>query len=208
MLDLLGYQIKRAAKTCAAEASTNAGAACRREEDCGGTSKATELCQRTSPHRSRTRVRVENQLGTVHVDTLTPDRLLVPAAESLTEPVAPPDPAGHRVDHFKCYRVKSSKGEPRFTPIPAVPVTDRFQQPKLYDVVKPTRLCNPVDREGEGVENLDEQLMCYQVKLASTAPPQPKHVRVPAIFVNGDLGRRRVDTLEEDELCVPSRTTL
>jgi cysteine-rich repeat protein len=205
---LLGYRIKRAAKTCAAEAPLNAGEVCRDEDDCGGTRPSTKLCQRTPPHRPRTRVRVENQLGTIRVDTLVPDRLLVPAAASLTEPVAPPEPAGHRVDRFKCYTVKTSKGEPPFTPILAVSLADRFEQPKLYDVVKPTRLCNPVDRDGEGVENVDEQMMCYRVKLAPTAPPQPKHVPVPGIFVNGDFGRGRIAALEEDELCVPSHTDL
>jgi cysteine-rich repeat protein len=204
----LGYQIKRAAKACADVAPSNAGRACRHESDCGGTGTGAKLCQRAPSHRPRLGVRVDNALGTIRVDTVAPDRLLVPAAASVTEPVALPDPAGHEVDRFKCYTVKPSKGAAPFTPIRAVAVADAFQQPKRYDVVKPTRLCNPVDQEGAGIANLDARLLCYQVKLAPAAPPQAKHVSVPGIFVTGDFGRGRVDTLKDDELCVPSRTTL
>jgi hypothetical protein len=182
----------------------NAGAACRREKDCGGTNKVTDLCQRTPPHRPRTRIQVENQFGTIRVDTVKPDRLLVPSTKSLTEPLDPPDPAGHRVEHFKCYSIKPSQGEPPFTPILGVAVTDQLQQPKLYDVVKPTRLCNPVDKEREGVENVDEHLICYQVKLTTTRPAQVKHVPVTGIFVGNQLGRERIDTRKDEELCVPS----
>jgi cysteine-rich repeat protein len=200
---LRGYQIKRAAKVCAAGAPMNQGAACRREQDCGGTSKVTRLCERTRPAPPQTGVQIENQFGTLRVDTLEPDRLLVATAESPSDPVAPPDAADHRVDRFKCYKIAPSQGEPPFTPIRGVAVTDHFQQPGLYDVVKPTRLCNPVE-DAAGVKNPDSHLICYQVKPATTVPPQSRHVSVSGIFVNNEFGPERVDTLKEGELCVPS----
>jgi cysteine-rich repeat protein len=199
---LRSYRIKRAAKVCADGAPTNAKAPCRREKDCGG-SRTTTLCQRPAPFRRQRMVEVGNRFGTIRVDVLKPDRLLVPTTESLTEPVVSPDPAGHRVDRFKCYTIAPSRGA-SFTPIPRVAVTDRFHQSKLYDVVKPTRLCNAADQDDAGVKSVDHHLMCYQVRLATTAPPQAKHVSVPRVFVGNQFGRERVDTLREDELCVPS----
>lgn len=71
-----------------------------------------------------------------------------------------------------------------------------------------SQLCNSVDKEGEGGKNVDDVLMCYEVKSAKTAPPQSKHVPVPGIFVNNQFGRERISTLKEDELCVPSTEML
>jgi hypothetical protein len=53
-------------------------------------------------------------------------------------PIGPPDPASHHVDHYKCYTIMVSKGIPRFQLILDVPVVDQFNQPKPYDLKKPT----------------------------------------------------------------------
>ena len=85
-------------------------------------------------------------------------------------------------------------------------VGDQFTDPpKVFDLTKPTHLCTPVDKEGEGVKNPDVHLMCYQVE-----PPkwQRKHQQVLGIFVNNQLGPGQVDTLREEELCMPSNKTL
>jgi hypothetical protein len=203
-IHLRAYQIERAAKVCAPGAPTNPGAACRSEKDCGG-AKGTKLCERTIPHRPRT-IEVADRFGTIRVDTLEPDRLLLPTSQRLAGPVASPDPAAHRVDRFKCYPIEPSEGAPPFTPIPEVAVTDLFQQPKLYDVVKPTRLCNAVEVDGGGVKNADHHLLCYQVKRTTTAPRQAKHVSVAGIFLRSELAAERIDTVKEGELCVPSTT--
>ena len=201
---LRAYQIKQVTRVCGGGAPVNAGKACQSDKNCGGTGKTSALCQRPPAFRPLTMIRVDNQFGTVHVDALKPDRLLVPTTESLTDPVASPDPASHRVDRFTCFTVKPSRGAPPFTPIRGVTVTDRFQQPKRYDVVKPTRLCTPVDQDGEGIKDVDTHLLCYQVKPSPTAPPQSKHDSVAGIFVGTQFGRERVDTVKDDELCVPS----
>src|SRR5262249_55798954 len=116
--------------------------------------------------------------------------------------VPPPDPLSHDVDHFKCYQVKLSRGT-KFQVIPGVAVLDQFNQPRLFDIDKPTRLCLPVDKNGEGIKHQSAHLMCYQVK-AVKEPPQPKHVKVLGIFVNNQFGPERLDTVKEDEFCVPS----
>jgi hypothetical protein len=107
------------------------------------------------------------------------------------------------VDHFKCYKVKSSKDAPKFAPILGVAIKDQFTpEPKLFDLKKPARLCNPVDKNGEGIKSPDVHLLCYQAKPARR---QPKHVPFKGIQVNNQFGPEQLDTLREEELCVPSQ---
>ena len=97
--------------------------------------------------------------------------------------------------------MKVSKGAPRFEPISAVSVVDQFAQAKLYDLKKPTRLCTPVDKNGEGVIDASSLLLCYQAK---PGPEQPKHVKRTGLHVAHQFGVELVDTVKEEELCVPS----
>ena len=91
-------------------------------------------------HVPRTHIAVDNQFGTISVDTTALDRLLVPTAKSLADPdVLPPDPDSHDVDHYTCYKVKVTSGTAKFQPRLGVAVVDQFNQPKLYDIQKPTR---------------------------------------------------------------------
>jgi len=136
----------------------------------------------------RTNIRVTNQFGGLVVDVVKPDRLLVPTAKSLQGPVDPPDPQGHEVDHFKCYKLKARKnvclGDPavrcktdddcgqaspcvgKFPQDLQVTLEDQFTTtPRLYLLTKPAKLCAPVDKNGEGMKKPDNRLMCYQVKL-------------------------------------------
>jgi hypothetical protein len=150
-------------------------------------------------------VRVTNQFGEVLLDTLRPDRLLVPTAKSLAGPVDPPGP--NNVDHYKCYKVRKSRGAPKFKPILGVAVSDQFiaQPPKLFDLKKPTRLCTPVDKNGEGIKNPNNHLLCYQAK---PVKGQPRHQPVSPIFVNNQFGPEVVQTVKEEDLCVPSTKTV
>ena len=86
------------------------------------------------------------------------------------------------------------------------PSDDRrpFQAAKRYAVVKPTRLCTPAEKNDEPVKRSDAHLMCYQLKLAKTDPRQAKHTRRIGVRVANQLVRERVDTVKEEELCVPS----
>jgi hypothetical protein len=144
------------------------------------------------------------------LDTLQPDRLLVPTAKCIDgpgdpcpDPVAPPDPATHAVDHFKCYRVRPSRGAPRFKPILGVSVDDQFTPaPRLFDLRAPSRLCNPVDKEGEGIKIADNHLLCYQ---AIAARGQLRDPAVRGIHLSNQFGQERVDKTIAVELCVPSR---
>jgi hypothetical protein len=46
--------------------------------------------------------------------------------------------------------------------------------------------------------------MCYQVKPSLN---QPKHQKVANIHINNQFGPLRVNTIMEEELCVPSLKT-
>jgi hypothetical protein len=163
-----------------------------------------------SPHQRQTNIRVRNQFhpegSELVVDTIKPNRLLVPTAKDLNNPVEAPDNDAHNVDHYKCYKVKVSKGQPKFEPILGVSVDDQFTDgAKLFDLKTPTRLCTPVDKNGEGIKNEATHLMCYRAKPATG---QPKHVKVLGIHVNNQFGPAQLDTIKEGELCVPSEKIL
>jgi hypothetical protein len=96
----------------------------------------------------------------------------------------------------------SSSSSPKGT---QATVDDQFQTGRLYDVKKPKLLCNPVDKNGEGIEHPLDHLLCYQVK---PAKGQLKHVRVVGqIFLENQFGSGRVDTIKEDLLGVPATKT-
>ena len=149
-------------------------------------------------------VLVKNQFGEFVVDVKKPDRLLVPASKSLIEPPSAPDNSTHNVDHFLCYKIEDDDGDENNLGI-QISVVDQFNQPKLFKIRKPRRLCNPVNKNGEGVKDPKSHLMSFSVKRASG---EPKHERVQSIFVNDQFGPGRVDTKEERELWVPSTITL
>lgn len=151
------------------------------------------------PFPALTTFPVTNALGAVTVDVGKVDRLLVPAAKDVAAPVpAPETPA---IDHFRCAKVKVTKGSPRFEPVAGVPIVDQFAQPALYDLKKPTRLCRAVDKNSEGFVRLGDLLLCYQAKRAKG---QPKHERVLGVHVAHQFGLELLDTVKEEELCVPS----
>jgi hypothetical protein len=153
-------------------------------------------------HAKRVGVKVVNQFhpdtSPLSLDTNKADRLLVPTLKDLQNPVGgPPDPNSHDVDHYKCYRVKASG----FALIPGVRATDQFED-RLYHLKKPRRLCNAVDKNGEGIKSPDAHLLCYQVKRVSG---QLKHTRLSGIHVNTQFAAPlQLDSKKEDELCVPT----
>ncbi len=81
-------------------------------------------------------------------------------------------------------------------------MADQFSEvAKVFDVKGPTRLCTPVDKDGEGIQNPYAHLMCYSVKRAKG---EPRHQRMEGIWVKDQFGAKQVDTHREEELCVPS----
>jgi hypothetical protein len=124
-------------------------------------------------------------------------------------------------DHYLCYRAnvhaeEDDHGEEnddddtedqRFPRGIRVGLLDEFNQPRLFEVRRPTRLCTPAIKThgeityGADLENPSNHLTCYRVK---PVPGQGRHQRVHGILTKDQFGDLRLDSLKERELCVPS----
>ena len=153
-------------------------------------------------HVPHTNILVQNQLGFLRVDTTRADLLMVPTAKSLTGPVPPPDPQTHNVDHYKCYRVRLTTGTARFPKSVTVTATDQFGTSlRTIRLKKPRHLCNPVDKNGEGIKNPTGHLMCY------LARGTPRPARANGVNTSNQFGSEVISRGGEQEFCIPSETT-
>jgi cysteine-rich repeat protein len=146
----------------------------------------------------RVGIGVVTELGALTVDLTERDELMVPASKSLTGPVAPP--GANAGDRYRCYGLKETAGADEQD----VLVSDQFAQPKTFRIVRPTRLCLPVSKNGDDIENPLVDLMCFR---ARPAKGQPKHVPVIGISTADEFFGERLRSVREDELCVPAETT-
>jgi len=234
---LESYRINQLRRSCAADAPLNRFGSCWREADCGGVQRQTTYCRKTDRFQPVTAVQVDNAFGTVTLDLIGSGRLLVPTAKDLEGPIDAPNPEMHNLDHFKCYTARIRGSLFSLPGIRQAFVVDQFDQPKLYNILWPRRLCTPVDKNDEGIKNAGDALTCYSVwQVAKTcvagAPQnplkacrrekdcggvrgqteycqiQPRHNKVLNIHLNNQFGPERVDTKREEELCVPSQIQL
>jgi hypothetical protein len=145
---------------------------------------------------------VKNQFGEFQFDTIMPNRVSLPTATSLTGPVAEPNLELDPTDAYKCYTVKISAKTTKLPKNLQEELVDQFDQATLYNVVKPTRLCQPVSVGGSTITYPTAAVMCYQIKVAKG---ELKHIPVKGVFLrNHQFEPERVDTIKEDELCVVS----
>jgi hypothetical protein len=188
----------------------------------------------TSKHIRRVGLHIDNELGTIFLDTVKPDSLMVPTAMDPLAPPAPPDPQQHQLDHYKCYVVKTTRRTPSLPKgVQVSAAGDPFTTPaRRYLVRKPKRLCTPVDQNGEGRRNPDH-LLCYRVtpttgRCADGAPVnagggctnegncggthgattlcvrQGTFAAVPAVQAANQFGAEELDVVGENEICLPS----
>ncbi len=152
-------------------------------------------------HAKRTAL-VQNVVGTITVQTVKPSFLLVPTNTSLVAD-PPPTAPSIAVDHYKCYAVKVAKDTPKFPKGVTVSLADPFiLAPQTFAVKKPTHLCTPVDKNGEGITQAFLHQLCYAVKPPAKNPPHS------GLFVHTQFGAERLDASKEERLCVPSLATL
>jgi hypothetical protein len=141
---------------------------------------------------------VTNQFGTIKLDIVKPDVLMVPTLKTLAlpGPAGPPtDPAVP--DHFQCYKAKRSKGSPKFQKILGVKVRDQFGT-ALLDLLKPIRLCAPANKLNEDPSAPQHRfhLLCYKTKNSAFGTVQT--------FTNSQFGPVQPLLIHRRELCVPS----
>ena len=206
--DLRGLTIKAAPRRCVAMSLQHAGMACRRENDCGGTRRVTSFCTAQPKALPTAGIIVTNVLhphGELVLDAAALDRLLVPAAASLLGPIDPLDPAVHTLDAFACAKAEPRKGAAPFPKGLRLTVADQLGSPVVYELKKPSRLCAPASVAGGDVVAPTTFLLCYQAK---PAKGQVGHPPTNGIFIGDALGRERMDTVKEEELCLRSTTNL
>ncbi len=181
----------------------------------------------------QTHLRVDDPLGTLVLDAVKLDSLLVPTATNLASAPAPPVLAQHAVDHYQCYKTKIAKGTPKFPRGLEITLGDGLASARRrYLVKKPRLLCAPTDTDGGGVDHAEFQL-CYIVKLAKArcadvAPTNPgrscksesdcggtKKVTtycqkqagftpVPGAYTANQFDAERVDVRKATDLCLPA----
>lgn len=153
-------------------------------------------------HVRRVGLSVSDQFGTLTLDTIKPELLLVPSALAHLSPPPSPNPSTHNVDHFKCYKVKIPKGAPKLPSNLSPVIADAFEpQARGFRLVKPLLLCLPVDKNGEGLKNPAGLLTCYKPKLDRG---EPKHSRKEGAHISDQFGSLILNTIKETEFCVPS----
>ena len=135
---------------------------------------------------------VKNVTVSNALDSLMEDLLVVNVKKSTRLFVPTTVPGG--VDPFLCYDVKVSKDTEKFPKgLQAFAVDQRDlvnTEPKLFDIKKPKRLCNPVAL-GTGIANpLQSHLICYDAKLVKD---EPKHGKVEDFFVEDQFGPHTID---------------
>ncbi len=151
---------------------------------------------------------IVNRFGTLKLRVRTEDRLLAPTKKALgTGGVDAIVTTG--VDNFKCYDAKVAKAPSGALPFPVfapavVTVADQFGT-RTYNVTKPRRFCAPADvaSANPAAPGHATYLVCYQARLASTRPKQPKFVAT-AVSVHPAFGPEALNVTKLDEICLPS----
>ena len=151
-----------------------------------------------APFQKISNIQVENQFNHLTLEALKLDSLLVPTNKNLTGAADPVDENTLNVDHFLCYKARVQKKDDAGANLPNFPrgtqivVTDQFDQPdRQYDLLRVSRLCNPVKKTGtptflngpqrnqpkivspaNAFKHAEAHLVCYVAKLASKNVPQ------------------------------------
>ena len=107
-----------------------------------------------------------------------------------------PCPAA-RPEHFNCYKVD----ERTVLPTIFVSLVDQFTAEEDVLLRKPRELCVPVDKNGEGIVNPEDHLVCYQVFSKERVDRQ--------VLVINQFGEQELRVKwKVKRLCVPSKKVL
>ena len=116
------------------------------------------MCYKISaPPMAPIDVIVTNQFGEQALTVIRPETLCNPATKNMV-------PSDLEIDHFQCYRVRARGFTSR-----TVTMGDQFET-QTATVIKPYSLCNPVDKNGEGIRFPESHLTCYTVKQPRMVP--------------------------------------
>ena len=137
-------------------------------------------------------VKVTNQFVTDQdIEVGLASELCVP-----TEKLIAPGPIDG--DHYRCWEASDPSGSSLGI---GVDLVDQFQG-FATSVMDPYRLCNPVDKNGEGIQDEDSHLVCY------TLQPQGSQLGIPIPVQNQFFSLANIDVNEPFALCAPSVKTV
>jgi hypothetical protein len=150
---------------------------------------------------------VTNQFGTVTVDLVSRQTLLVPSSVGGAFPGDGGSADGAIVDgsangafppHMTCYDVRCSSGS-HFDGPRTVQVEDQFETVTII-AQKPWRLCVPTDKNNEspGIENSSDGLLCYRTKSSGG-------LGRPSISWDNQFGSQSAKLNGRKQFCVPSQ---
>jgi hypothetical protein len=99
-------------------------------------------------------------------------------------------PIGAFLDHMKCYNTKNPPFSRR-----TVSLEDQYVS-TTATVVKPHRMCNPVDKNDEGIFDATGHLSCYRIR-------EGRFTRRTAL-VRNQFGDQNISVTRPDHLCLPA----
>lgn len=148
-----------------------------------------------TPRFERRDVITEDQFGppSLTVTLKKPERLCVPSEKNGVL-------SDLNVDHFQCYNADEASGTPRFERVEGVSLEDQFAD-TTATVYKLEQVCNPVDKNGEGIINEEGHLTCYKLK-----DVRPKYQR-QEVGAEDQFGELTLRVGKPRRLCVPSTKT-
>jgi hypothetical protein len=104
------------------------------------------------------------------------------------------------LDHYKCYQGKDLKN-PKFDKVVGVETDDQMVTGQLVDAKKLKFVCTPVDKNGEGINDPNAHLACYQLKA-------PKFAIRPTVEVSTQFQTSRFEIKKGKLLCLPASKTV
>ena len=140
------------------------------------------------------------QMATSFHLNVSGDTITIPSGVGLapvggTPPIPGTAAAGGK-PHFECYSVDEHYPQEQYR---AVRLADQFAEVKTK-IGKITRICTPVDKNGEGIPDPKLHLVCYEI-LNGHDPNRP-------VETTNQFGRTTMNVRNAQELCVPSTKKL
>ena len=130
--------------------------------------------------------------------TATGTRTATPTGTATPTVSATPTAAPAVVDHYKCYKAKTAPGSAAFVSR-EVTLTDAFES-KTTEVLTTEEFCNPVDENGQGIDDVSAHLQCYTIRDAHGQPTFDSR----AVDIENEFGEQHLMARRSHSLCVPS----
>jgi cysteine-rich repeat protein len=107
---------------------------------------------------------------------------------------------GLGLDHYQCYQIKERVKTNKFQPV-TVSLADQFETIDESLVKKPRFICNPVDKNGEGIADPTAHQVCYTNRDDRSAVGK---FAKRTIEVSNQFGLQRLIVQRPNHVCLPA----